>query len=539
MTARVIQNVEQYNRDMFKLQDANKDTPPVGVRQFRNPFMQQSVNALLTAILAKGTGKGADAVPVSSLSPGDLATAESEEASGVFRRPDKTGKKVRRPEGEERGERVGKASGNVADTRQEGLSEKAKAAGSIAKSAKDDLQQNTKRLKALQDDAGEKNAALTSASAVRQKALQDEIDEYDSALKTLGQIDIEKKKALKRARGSGNDKSSGPAGKKKRQKLIKKLTAEVEDNLRQMKRIRKTERVSAVNRMADEKKALAKSLLNVGIKTQQAQKAAGKKVTRSKAARAAAAAEAGKALSASKGFAKARTIETRTKDAKTAASAAKKAKKEKVAAILKKEKEKESKARARGDDAEPTPGKKAPDVASKTPGQKAAGAAAKRAAAGKHADAKAKEKTRQGSVNHKVSTAKGQHEKHTAKTDKETAKEMKDKSTPPTRKVALKNAQLKTLEAYSKMTAYDAANPKVSGGKYMFRVNTKTDSEAEINKERADWEKWSAEHERLTALYLKAKAAQNALLAKQPTLRGGGVRGSGTRPGAVETGGSN
>ena len=105
MTTRVIQNVEQYNRDMFKLQDDNKDTPPVGVRQFRNPFMQQSVNALLTAILAKGTGSGSAAVPVSSINPGGLDIAgDTAEASGVFRRPDKTGRRVRRPDSEARGD---------------------------------------------------------------------------------------------------------------------------------------------------------------------------------------------------------------------------------------------------------------------------------------------------------------------------------------------------------------------------------------------------------------------------------------------------
>ena len=546
MTTRVIQNVEQYNRDMFKLQDANKDTPPVGVRQFRNPFMQQSVNALLTAILAKGTGSGSAAVPVSSINPGGLDIAgDTAEASGVFRRPDKTGRRVRRPDSEARGERVGAKFGNVEDTRQEGLSEKAKAAGDIAEGVTEDLQQKTQRLKKLQDAAGAKNTALTSASAVRQKALQDEIDEYDSALKTLGQIDIEKKKALKRARGSGGDKNSGPEGKKKRKKLIKKLTAEVEDNLTQMKRIRKTERVSAVNRMAAERRDLAKSLLKAGIKTQREQNTANKKVKIARTARASTAAEAGKALSAAKGFSKALTTAQSKKDAKAAASAAKKAKKDAkkaaedaaegtVSGILKKglkaKKAKEKAAKAAKAKAE----KAAAKAAELTPGRKEAGG--KVSEGDKHNDATANEKKRQSSTNHKVSTTE-QHDKHTTKADKQTAKELKSKSTTPTRIDALRGAQLKTLEAYSKMTAYDAANPKVTGGKYLFRVNTQTDSQAEITKERKDWEKWSAEHTRLNALYIKARKAQNDLLAKQPTLRGGGVRGAGTRPGAVQTGG--
>lgn len=86
MTKRLISSVSVHNAHMQKLRDANFDTPPVGVRQFSNPFLLQSTNALLTQILQKGTGVGSSGVPTTSQSMGSIAQQDAAEADPDFLR---------------------------------------------------------------------------------------------------------------------------------------------------------------------------------------------------------------------------------------------------------------------------------------------------------------------------------------------------------------------------------------------------------------------------------------------------------------------
>lgn len=567
MTTRVIQNVEQYNRDMFKLQDDNKDTPPVGVRQFRNPFMQQSVNALLTAILAKGTGKGADAVPVSSLSPGDLAMAESEEASGVFRRPDKTGKKVRRPEGEERGERVGVKSGKVQDTEQEELSEKAKAAGKIAARTKPAVKKDAAALKKLQDDLLKSKGKLTAESMTRQTAIKTDIAELDRASSVLQKLNTETRKALVDANSS---KPTNSDGRRKKARNIATLEKQLADNTKRLKKILREEKPAQQAKLAAEVADLSKKKTVKGILSAAKQKVVGEKLKKSKESETVATTAASAALSKAKGLSKSRTEATAAADKKKATAKAKKDAKEEDDKFKKSLAEDAAKAKAK-----PSGSKKAAEEKkaaktkagelkksaeaerdfsegvkarsrsgsgsssdrrrSKTPSFFSKPSSSATSEKGKHADVKAKEKERK--VFHKV--AEKAAEKHKTTTDAATAKEVKKSNTTEARKAALQKAQLATLNSYMKIAALDAANPNVSGGNYMFKVNAQTASRAEIKKERKDWSKWYTARQKLFSAYEKDKAKQNALLAKQPSTRDGGVRGAGTRAGAVQTGGSN
>jgi hypothetical protein len=562
MTSRVIENVEQYNRDMFKLQDDNANTPPVGVRQFRNPFMQQSVNALLTAILAKGTGKGADAVPVSSMSPGDLATAESEEAAGVFRRPDKTGKKVRRPEGEERGERVGKASGNIKDTEQEELSEKAKAAGEIAAKTKPAVKKDAAALKKIQDDLLQSKAKLTAESMTRQTAIKTDIAELDRASAVLEKLNTENKKALIDAKSS---KPSNSSGRRKKVKRIAKLDEQLADNTTRLKKILREEKPAQQAKLAAEVADLSKKKTVKGVLSAAKQKVIGEKLKKSKESETVATTAASAALSKAKGLSKSRTAATAAADKTKAAAKAKKDAKEADAKFKKSLAEDAAKAKAAK--AKPSGFKKSAEAEkanmdallasgagssegakarsrsgsgsssdrrrSKTPSTFAKPTSSTQREADKHTATKVKEKERQVFQKKDEKAA----AKHKTKTDAATAKETAKASTTASRKAALQTAQLATLNSYMKISALDAANPNVSNGNYLFRVNAQTASRAEIKKERKDWSAWYTARQKLFSAYEKDKAKQNALLAKQPTTRDGGVRGSGTRAGAVETGG--
>ena len=86
MTKRLISSVSVHNAHMQKLRDDNFNTAPVGVRQFSNPFLLQSTNALLTQILQKGTGVGAGGVPTTSQSMGSVAQQDAAEADPDFAR---------------------------------------------------------------------------------------------------------------------------------------------------------------------------------------------------------------------------------------------------------------------------------------------------------------------------------------------------------------------------------------------------------------------------------------------------------------------
>ena len=515
MTARVIENVEQYNRDMLKLQDDNANTPPVGVRQFRNPFMQQSVNALLTAILAKGTGKGADAVPVSSMSPGDLATAESEEAAGVFRRPDKTGKKVRRPEGEERGERVGKASGNIKDTEQEGLSEQAKAAGKIAGAGSEAVKKDAAALAKVQDDLLKSKAKLTTESMQSQTAIKKDIVELDRASLVLQKLNTDTRKALLDARKT---KPSNAAALKKKNKRVADLETQLADNTKRLKKIVHVEKPAQQAKLAAEVANLSAKKTGKGVKSASKQKVAAAKLKKSKESETVATTAASAALSKAKGLSKSRTEATAAADKKKAAAKVKKDAKEADDKFKKSLAEDAAKAKAKPGESK----KRAPSVSSTSD-------------TAKHAKAKEQEKDRK--VFHKA--AEKAAEKHKTKSDAATAKETAKASTTAARKAALQNAQLATLNSYMKISALDAANPNVSNGNYLFKVNAQTASREEIRKEHKDWNAWYTARQKLFSAYEKDKAKQNALLARQTTTRDRGVRGAGTRAGAIVTGGGN
>lgn len=536
MTARVIENVEQYNRDMFKLQEDNATTPPVGVRQFRNPFMQQSVNALLTAILAKGTGKGADSVPVSSMSQGDLATAETEEASGVFRRPDKTGRVVRRPEDEDRGERVGVKSGKIKDTEQKELSEQAKAAGKIAAKNKPAVKKDAAALKKLQDDLPKKNAALTAESMKRQAAINANIADLDRASTQLNKLNTKTRKALVDAKSAKTSGVGGAMGKKAR---IAALEKQLADNMEVLKKITRVERPEQQAQLAAELTGLAAKKTGAGLMSGTKQKKAAAKLKKSRDSSRGTTTAAREALEKAKGLSKSRTEATAAADKTKAAAKAKKYAKEAAAKAkatpgeLKKSAEAErdsgeAAARARsGSDTSSRRGRKPSFFAKPT--------SSTQKEADKHKATKVKEKERQ--VFHKKTEKAA--DKHKTKTDAATAKEVAKADTTTARKAALQKAQLATLSSYMKVAALDAANPNVSGGNYLFKVNAQTASRAEIKKERKDWSAWYTARQKLFSAYEKDKAKQNALLAKQPSTRDGGVRGSGTRAGAVETGGKN
>ena len=546
MTARVIENVEQYNRDMFKLQDENKNTPPVGVRQFRNPFMQQSVNALLTAILAKGTGKGADAVPVSSMSQGDLATAETEEASGVFRRPDKTGRVVRRPEDEDRGERVGKQTGNIKDTEQEELSEKAKSAGKISAAGSEAVKKDAATLAKVQDDLLKSKAKLTAESMGRQTAIKKDIVELDRASLVLQKLNTDTRKALVDARKS---KPSNAADRKKNNKRVADLEAELADNTKRLKKIVREEKPAQQAKLAAEVADLGAKKTGKGVKSAAKQKVVAAKLKKSKESETVATTAASAALSKATGLSKSRTEATAAADKSKAASAKRKAAKAKKTEDLEKAAAEKAKSKPSGFKKSAEETKKDMDSAS---GAGSSEGAKKRSASGsssffakptsstqkeadKHKATKVKEKERQ--VFHKKTEKAA--DKHKTKTDAATAKEVAKADTTTARKAALQKAQLATLSSYMKVAALDAANPNVSNGNYLFRVNAQTASRAEIKKERKDWSAWYTARQKLFSAYEKNKAKQNALLAKQPSTRDGGVRGSGTRAGAVETGGKN
>ena len=556
MTARVIENVEQYNRDMFKLQDDNKNTPPVGVRQYRNPFMQQSVNALLTAILAKGTGTGAASVPVSSMSPGVLATTESEEASGVFRRPDTTGKVVRKGPAEVKGETVGARSGNIRDTEQEELSEQAKAAGRIAAKTKPAVKKDAAALAKIQDDLLKSKGKLDTESMGRQTAIKKDIVELDRASLVLQKINTDTRKALIDARKS---KPSNAAARKKKNKRVADLETQLADNTQRLKKIVHVEKPAQQAKLAAEITDLAAKKTGKGVKSASKQKAAAAKLKKSKETETVATTAASAALSKAKGLSKSLTEATANADKKKATAKAKKDAKEADDKFKKSLAEDVEKAKAKPSgfkkSAEET--KAAMDAASGAGSSEGArarsrsdGSSSRRGGkssffakptsstqreADKHTATKVKEKERQVFQKKDEKAA----AKHKTKTDAATAKETAKASTTAARKSALQKAQLATLNSYMKISALDAANPNVSNGNYLFRVNAQTASRAEIKKERKDWSSWYTARQKLFSAYEKDKAKQNALLAKQPTTRDGGVRGSGTRAGAVETGGGN
>lgn len=556
MTTRVIQNVEQHNRDMFKLHQDNANTPPVGTREFRNPFMQQSVNALLSAILAKGTGVGESSVPVSSMSQGDITTAETAEASGVFRPPNKKGVIVKRPEGEAKGERVGKDSGNVQDTEQKELSKAAQDAQKSSAADAPKVEKAKANLTKLQDDAVKSNVELTAQSMKKQAPLKEEIAAYTRDAGIIQKVIGSNKKALQDLQSKmGKGKMSKMTALQRKRLTDKKsaVEAEMKENNKNLRRIIDVEKASAEKRLALEKASLAGKLLQTGKGTAKKQKAALKKIKARKSTSDASKAAALTALQKAKGLTKKKTDDVKAADSKKVAAKQKKDAKEADEALKKalakaKKGTEESKQEETEEDAAKTKAKlaKAKKRASgsgsdsnrrrsKTPSTFAKPTSATQREADKHKATKVKEKERQ--VFHKK--AEKEADKHKKKTDAHTAKEIAKSTTTAARKAALQKAQLATLTSYMKISALDAANPNVSNGNYMFRVNAQTASRDEIRKERKDWSAWYTARQKLFSAYEKDKAKQNALLAKQPSTRDGGVRGAGTRAGAVQTGGGN
>lgn len=550
MTTRVIQNVEQHNRDMFKLHQDNANTPPVGTREFRNPFMQQSVNALLSAILAKGTGVGESSVPVSSMSQGDITTAETAEASGSFRPPNKKGVIVKRPEGETKGERVGKDSGNVQDTEQKELSKAAQDAQKASAADAPKVEKAESNLKKLQDDAGTTNARLTAESMKKQAPLKEEIAAYTRDAGIIQKVIASNKKALQDLQSKmGKGKMSAMTALQRKRLTDKKsaVEAEMKENNKNLRRIIDVEKASAEKRLALEKALLAGKLLQTGKGTAKKQKAALKKIKARKSTSDASKAAALTALQKAKGLSKKKTDDVKAADSKKVAAKQKKdakdadeALKKALAKAKKDAKEADEKfKKALASDAEKA--KSGAGSSKKARARSGSGSffakptSSTQREADKHADTKVKEKERQ--VFHKK--AEKEADKHKKKTDAHTAKEIAKSTTTASRKAALQKAQLATLTSYMKISALDAANPNVTNGNYMFRVNAQTASRDEIRKERKDWSAWYTARQKLFSAYEKDKAKQNALLAKQPSTRDGGVRGAGTRAGAVQTGGGN
>lgn len=549
MTTRVIQNVEQHNRDMFKLHEDNKNTSPVGTREFRNPFMQQSVNALLSAILAKGTGVGESSVPVSSMSQGDITTAETAEASGVFRPPNKKGVVVKRPENEAKGERVGKDAGNVQDTEQKELS---KAAQDVQKASASDAPKVEKakaKLKKLQDEAGKSNAKLTAESMKSQLPLKTEIAAYIRDAGIIQKVIGSNKKELQDLQSKmGKGKMSAMTALQRKRLNDKKslVEAEMKENNTNLRRIIDVEKARAEVKLAAEKASLAAQLRSTGKLTAVKQKTADAKIKARKSTSDASKAAALTALQKAKGLSKKKTDDVKASDSKKVAAKQKKDAKEadekfqKALAKAKKESE-ESKQEETEEDAAKAKkrasgsGSDSNRRRSKTPSTFAKPTSATKRESDKHKATKVKEKERQ--VFHKK--AEKEADKHKKKSDAQTEKEVAKSNTTASRKAALQKAQLATLTSYMKISDLDAANPNVTGGNYMFRVNAKTASRDEIRKERKDWSAWYTARQKLFSAYQKDKAKQNALLAKQPSTRDGGVRGAGTRQGAVETGGKN
>ena len=86
MTKRLISSIAVHNAHMRRLREDNFTTGPIGVRAYPNPFLLQSTNALLTQILQKGTGVGAQGVPTTSQSMGSVAQQDAMEADPDFKR---------------------------------------------------------------------------------------------------------------------------------------------------------------------------------------------------------------------------------------------------------------------------------------------------------------------------------------------------------------------------------------------------------------------------------------------------------------------